>query len=69
MSSTEVDKKGQSVIAKTFMTWINISIGRKVFKRNNLYEELENGVILIELLESLTPDQEMPGRYVFESKD
>ena len=56
------DKNDQSVITKTLMNWINISIGRKVFKRSSMYEELENGVILIELLESLAPDQEMPGR-------
>ena len=49
--------------AKTFLRWINLVLKRKSLKITNLYDDLEDGVILIRLLECLS-SQKMPGRYV-----
>lgn len=51
-------ESGLGAHSKTFMKWINVSIGKRVFREDSAYEELENGVVLIELLRSLSPDEE-----------
>lgn len=51
--------------ARTFLRWINLALKRKSLKITNLYDDLEDGVILIKLLECLSA-QKMPGRYVLQ---
>ena len=57
------DKEGIAIRTRTFIHWINHSLKSKSFKITNLNTDLEDGVILIKLMESLAPGKKAPGRY------
>ena len=47
---------------RTFIHWINHSLKSKSFKITNLDTDLEDGFILIRLMESLAPGKNAPGK-------
>ena len=47
---------------RTFITWINKKVEGRGLQISNLAEDMENGIVLIKLLECLAPDKKMPGR-------
>ena len=47
---------------RTFIYWINVSLKIKSLRIKNLDSDLENGVILIKLMECLAPKKKTPGR-------
>ena len=55
--------------SKTFINWMNSTIGKQVSEDDDPFEKLSNGVLLIKLLQSLAPGKKMTGRYRFQSFD
>ena len=49
---------------KTFTNWANETLKQEGVRVTNLETDLEDGVILIKLLEMLAPGRRMPGRWV-----
>ena len=47
---------------RTFIAWVNKKVESRGIKIQNLTEDLENGLVLIKLLECLAPGKKMPGR-------
>lgn len=50
--------------SRTFVNWINLLLKTKRITIKDLYSDLENGVMLLKLMECLAPDEKMPGRYI-----
>ena len=46
----------------TFTNWANEKLKQEGIRVTNLETDLEDGVILIKLLETLAPGKKMPGR-------
>lgn len=51
--------------SRTFVRWINGCLHNKGIRIQNLDSDLESGVVLIKLLETLAPEKRIPGRLVF----
>ncbi len=47
---------------RTFITWINKKVEGRGLSISNLTDDMENGIVLIKLLECLAPGKKMPGR-------
>lgn len=47
---------------RTFTNWVNAILKEKGLSVEALEDELEDGVILLKLLETLAPEKRMPGR-------
>ena len=47
---------------EAFISWINHSLKSKSIEISNLSQDLENGTVLINLLQCLSPEKKMPGR-------
>ena len=47
---------------RSFIVWINSKVECRGVKISNLREDLQNGLVLIKLLECLAPGKRMPGR-------
>ena len=66
MSSKVKEKKtldpSISAQSKTFLKWIAVITGKRVLKSDSLHEELSDGVLLIELIQSLVPYKRIRGR-------
>ena len=62
MNKEEAVDEHISVQLRTFMNWINFTTGKKILKSDNLLEKISDGVLLIELVQSLAPNKKMPGR-------
>ena len=63
MTGGPADEGAIASRSKAFINWINLSLTNKSIKITNLTKDLENGTILIHLLECLSPGKKMPGRY------
>ena len=61
---TEEDKAIVAARTRTFVTWINSHLKVKGISIQNLDSDLESGVVLIKLLESLAHGKRMAGRLV-----
>ena len=65
--STRMGEMGEEMLAaqsRSFLRWINHVLRDKSLRIQDLYTDLEDGVVLIALLECLAPEKEMPARYV-----
>jgi len=54
----------EAIEARTeaFVSWVNHYLKSKSIKVTNLDKDLENGTVLINLLQCLSPEKKMPGR-------
>lgn len=64
LSGASVGEDWVEVQKKTFTNWANETLKQGGLKVTNLETDLEDGVILIKLLEMLAPGKRMPGRWV-----
>ena len=60
----EEDKSILEARTRTFVKWINSLLHSKGIRVKNLDSDLESGVVLIKLLETLAHEKRIPGRYV-----
>ena len=49
---------------RTFVAWINSTVKERGVRVKNLGADLENGIVLLKLLESLVPGKSFTGRSV-----
>lgn len=50
--------------SETFTNWINATVGKQILEGESIFEKLNDGVLLIKLLQSFVPTKKMPGRYM-----
>ena len=65
LSGASVGEDWVEVQKKTFTNWANETLKQGGLRVTNLETDLEDGVILIKLLEMLAPGKRMPGRWVY----
>lgn len=62
--SVEEDELILEARSRTFISWINRHLRSKGIRIQNLDSDLESGVVLIKLLETLAHGRRIPGRSV-----
>ena len=56
------EEEALAIQSRTFLYWVNLHLKKKSLSISDLYDDFENGVMLIRLLECLAPDKKISGR-------